>query len=163
MTVSSQKSDQPRKESGNQLPHSKLIANVELTLPTTNDTCAVKTISPCNPSVAMPTTRRVTAAACHRQRGGGTGNRECDASRDDAFDGRIGRSVTRFEPRSFAEFAPRSDRVFHAMLNGDGARILFTVIVVGGHPCLLVMWAVGTMIENSFPRCEATRLSNHHA
>ena len=31
MTVSSPKSDQPRKESGNQLPHSKLIAKVELT------------------------------------------------------------------------------------------------------------------------------------
>ena len=30
MTVSSQKSDQPRKESGNQLPHSKLMAKVEL-------------------------------------------------------------------------------------------------------------------------------------
>ena len=30
MTVSSPKSDQPRKESGNQLPHSKLMGKVEV-------------------------------------------------------------------------------------------------------------------------------------
>ena len=36
MTVSCKKSDQPRKESSNQLPHSKLMAKVELQLPTTD-------------------------------------------------------------------------------------------------------------------------------
>ena len=81
----------------------------------------------------VPATARLAAAARHRQRGRRAGDWQGNATRDDSFDRGICRSVARFKSGALAEFSPSLKGFLHPVLNGDGARVFLTVIIVGRH------------------------------